>query len=70
MLLETRLLLNQESGWAAHTYVWNKEQTEAYLKVTGHTHESMMYYLNGEKKYVDYRAVSYTHLTLPTKCSV
>ena len=55
MLLETRLLLNQESGWAAHTYVWNKEQTEAYLKVTGHTHESMMYYLNDEKKYVDYR---------------
>ena len=49
MLLETRLLLNQESGWAAHTYVWNKEQTEAYLKVTGHTHESMMYYLNDEK---------------------
>ena len=55
MLLETRLLLNQESGWAAHTYVWNKEQTEAYLKVTGHTHESMMYFLDGEKKYVDYR---------------
>ena len=55
MLLETRLLLNQESGWAAHTYVWNKEQTEAYLKVTGYTHESMMYYLDGEKKYVNYR---------------
>ena len=55
MLLETRLLLHQESGWMAHTYVWNKEQSEAYLKVTGHTHESMLYYLDGEKKYIDYR---------------
>ena len=55
MLLETRLLLNQESGWMAHTYVWNQDQTEAYLKVTGHTHKSMAYFINGEKKYVDYR---------------
>ena len=55
MLLETRLLLNQESGWMAHTYVWNKDQTEAYLKVTGHTHEEMMYFVDGEKKYIDYR---------------
>jgi len=55
MLLETRLLLNQESGWMAHTYVWNQDQTEAYLKVTGHTHKSMAYFIDGEKKYVDYR---------------
>ena len=46
MLLETRLLLNQESGWMAHTYVWNKDQSEAYLKVTVNTHESMLYYLD------------------------
>jgi uncharacterized repeat protein (TIGR03806 family) len=55
MLLETRLLLYQESGWMAHTYVWNKDQTEAYLKVTGHTHEAMTYFVDGEKKYIDYR---------------
>jgi uncharacterized repeat protein (TIGR03806 family) len=34
-LLETRLLIHQEKGWNAWTYVWNEEQTEAVLKVAG-----------------------------------
>ena len=34
-LLETRLLVHEESGWKALEYVWNDEQTEALLEVAG-----------------------------------
>lgn len=35
MILETRLLIREEKGWKALPYLWNPEQTEAYLEVTG-----------------------------------
>ncbi len=34
-ILETRLLINRESGWDAMTYIWNDEQTEAVLDLVG-----------------------------------
>jgi len=34
-LLETRILLHQESGWIGLPYVWNEEETEATLKLAG-----------------------------------
>lgn len=34
-LIETRVLLRQEAGWQAWTYLWNAEQTEAELKIAG-----------------------------------
>lgn len=34
-LIETRLLIHQDSGWTAWAYVWNDEQAEATLKVAG-----------------------------------
>lgn len=34
-LIETRLLIHQEGGWAAWAYVWNEDQTDATLKVAG-----------------------------------
>lgn len=33
--LETRLLIHQQSGWAARAYVWNEAQTEARLAIAG-----------------------------------
>ena len=36
-LIETRLLVRRESGWVALPYVWNAEQTEAYLARAGRT---------------------------------
>jgi uncharacterized repeat protein (TIGR03806 family) len=36
-LMETRLLLHESSGWKALEYIWNEEQTEAYLEVAGDT---------------------------------
>ena len=34
-LVETRLLVNRQSGWVALPYVWNNEQTEATLEAIG-----------------------------------
>jgi uncharacterized repeat protein (TIGR03806 family) len=34
-LIETRVLLKHEGGWQAWAYLWNDEQTEATLKITG-----------------------------------
>jgi len=34
-LLETRILERKQSEWTALTYIWNDEQTEAYLEVAG-----------------------------------
>ncbi|NGN42206.1 hypothetical protein G6N74_14140 [Mesorhizobium sp. CGMCC 1.15528] len=34
-LIETRVLLKHETGWQAWAYLWNDEQTEATLKITG-----------------------------------
>lgn len=36
-ILETRLLIHEEEGWKALPYVWNDEQTDAYLEVAGAT---------------------------------
>lgn len=36
-ILETRLLVNLESGWEAWPYIWNEEQTEAYYDPAGET---------------------------------
>ena len=34
-LLETRVLVHQETGWIGLPYVWNESQTEAILKLAG-----------------------------------
>ncbi len=35
LILETRLLLHESEGWKALPYVWNAEQTEAFLDIAG-----------------------------------
>ncbi|MGL1885470.1 MAG: hypothetical protein OCD76_03050 [Reichenbachiella sp.] len=34
-IIETRLLIHEASGWKALPYIWNADQTEAFLEVTG-----------------------------------
>ncbi len=34
-IIETRLLIHQTDGWKAHAYVWNKNKTDAVLKIAG-----------------------------------
>ncbi len=55
VLLETRLLLLQETGWSAHTYVWDESQEDAYLKVSGKTIEGIEFLYEGKPKKVNYR---------------
>ncbi|MGI9545174.1 MAG: SO2930 family diheme c-type cytochrome [Cyclobacteriaceae bacterium] len=38
-LMETRLLIHEETGWKALPYIWDEEQTEAYLEITGGNRE-------------------------------
>lgn len=34
-LIETRLLINTPEGWIGYPYIWNTEQTDAYLEIAG-----------------------------------
>lgn len=34
-IIETRLLIHEEKGWKALVYIWNDEQTDAFLEITG-----------------------------------
>lgn len=58
-IMETRLLVNEESGWNAYPYIWNDEQTEAFYDVAGE--KKMISYINGEGK-----AIS-TYYLIPNK---
>ncbi len=53
-LIETRLLIHEEDGWKALDYVWNDEQTEAFLEVAGDTKEVSYIDANGKKKKHEY----------------
>lgn len=53
-LIETRLLIHEEEGWKALDYVWNDEQTEAFLEVAGDTKQVSYVDANGKKKKHDY----------------
>ncbi|OYU83415.1 MAG: hypothetical protein CFE24_11520 [Flavobacterium sp. BFFFF2] len=33
-IIETRLLIRKSTGWFAYTYVWNADQTDAFLETT------------------------------------
>ncbi len=48
-LLETRLLIHEETGWKALDYVWNDTQTNAILEVAGDTKSIEYIDLNGKK---------------------
>jgi uncharacterized repeat protein (TIGR03806 family) len=47
-ILETRLLVHEQSGWQAYPYIWNEEQTEAYYDPAGET--KTITYINASGK--------------------
>lgn len=53
-LVETRLLIHQEGGWNAWTYVWNDEQTDASLKVAGKVLPIEFVDREGQNQSIDY----------------
>ncbi len=53
-LLETRVLLHEEDGWVALPYIWNDEQTEAYLEVAGGKKDVQWRDERGKKRKLEY----------------
>ncbi len=49
-MIETRLLVHEESGWKALEYVWNDEQTDAILEVAGEEKEVTYVDTEGKKR--------------------
>ncbi len=52
--IETRLLVHKKNGWKGYPYVWNEDQTEAYLNVAGKRLEIPVQWANGEKAIIPY----------------
>jgi uncharacterized repeat protein (TIGR03806 family) len=53
-ILETRLLINEGEHWKALPYVWNDEQTEAYLMVAGKSVPVSWKHTDGTIKNINY----------------
>lgn len=53
-ILETRLLMLENSNWNALPYIWNDEQTEAFLSIAGKNMEVEWININGEKRQLNY----------------
>ena len=53
-ILETRILINRGAEWEAIGYIWNQEQTEAYLNVIGDIQEIDWVNTSGETQSINY----------------
>jgi parallel beta-helix repeat protein len=53
-LLETRVLDNTAHGWTGVSYIWNDEQTEAFLALAGDTIDVEWVHTDGEKRRNNY----------------
>lgn len=53
-IMETRLLVHEENGWKALEYVWNDDQSDAYLEVAGETKEISWIHSDGKKRTLQY----------------
>jgi len=53
-LMETRLLLHEAKGWKALEYIWNDEQTDAYLEVAGDSKEVTWVDEQGKRRALTY----------------
>ena len=53
-LKETRILIHKESGWIALPYIWNEDETEAYLEITGGIKKAKWIDYNGKTQNIDY----------------
>ncbi|PIV50819.1 MAG: hypothetical protein COS19_03425 [Flavobacteriaceae bacterium CG02_land_8_20_14_3_00_34_13] len=56
-ILETRVLIKKSDGWVFAEYIWNEDQTEAVLDMTGRN-VPIAWTQNGETKSVNYRIPS------------
>ncbi len=54
-IIETRIMIRKSDGWIFADYVWNDEQTEAYLDLNGSTKNITFKDENDVTRTVDYR---------------
>jgi uncharacterized repeat protein (TIGR03806 family) len=54
-IIETRIMIRKSEGWIFADYVWNDEQTEAYLDLNGSTKNITFKDENDVTRTVDYR---------------
>ncbi len=52
-ILETRLLVNGQQGWKGLPYIWNEEQTDAYLQIGGG--DKMVQFMDYSGKSIEFR---------------
>lgn len=58
-IIETRLMIRKDSGWIFAEYVWNEEQSEAFLEMEG-SYKNMSWVQNGTNMSTNYRIPSDT----------
>ena len=51
-LIETRLLVKRNDGWDAFPYVWNDDETEAFLRIAGATEPLSLQTGNGSEDFL------------------
>ena len=57
-LIETRLLIRYDDGWKPNTYVWNSDQTDAFLKRTGEVKPLTWTDSEGKTRHLEYKIPS------------
>jgi uncharacterized repeat protein (TIGR03806 family) len=63
-LIETRLLIHEPEGWVGLPYVWNEEQTEAELRITGARVPVAWIDEHGVRQRLEYRVPSVSDCSL------
>lgn len=58
-IIETRIMIRKSTGWIFANYVWNDEQTEAYLSMSG-SNVNISWDQNGQSMSTSYRIPSET----------
>ncbi len=53
-IIETRLLVHRDGGWDNLDYIWNDEQTEAFLENAGDIKQVSWIHYDGKKMNLDY----------------
>jgi uncharacterized repeat protein (TIGR03806 family) len=53
-IIETRLLILENAEWKTLPYIWNEQQTEAYLEVAGKSVDVEWIHFDGNKRKISY----------------
>lgn len=64
-IMETRVMVKMDSGWEFAEYIWNDDQTEAFLDKTGDGgFKETEWIRNGETRFVNYRFPAMSQCTI------